>query len=136
MENRIRRVPTPAPTATVQACPVSLGLYMDVHVPAAITRALRRLGVDVLTAQEDHRGRVEDHELLDRAGTLGKIVFTRDSDFLAEAVRRQRIRLAFATVVYAHQQRVSIGQCVRDIELVARASQPEEATGQIVYLPL
>jgi predicted nuclease of predicted toxin-antitoxin system len=109
---------------------------MDVHVPAAITRALRRLGVDVLTAQEDDRSRMEDHELLDRAGTLGRIVFTRDSDFLAEAVRRQRIRLAFATVVYAHQQRVSIGQCVLDIELIARASRPEEATGQIVYLPL
>ena len=115
---------------------MSLGLYMDVHVPAAVTRALRRSGLDVLTAQEDDRGRAEDPELLDRAATLGRIVFTRDSDFLAEAARRQRKNLGFATVVYAHQQHVSIGQCVRDIELIARASHPEEATGQIVYLPL
>jgi len=115
---------------------VSLGLYMDVHVPAAITRALRRRRVDVLTAQEDERSRSEDPELLDRAGALERIVFTRDSDFLAEAVRRQRTGLAFATVVYAHQQHVSIGQRVLDIELVARASRSEEASGQIVYLPL
>jgi predicted nuclease of predicted toxin-antitoxin system len=67
---------------------VSLGLYMDMHVPAALTRALRRSGLDVLTAQEDDRSRAEDPELLDRAGALGRIVFTRDSDFLAEAVRR------------------------------------------------
>lgn len=30
---------------------MSVGLYMDVHVPAAITRALVLRGVDVLTAQ-------------------------------------------------------------------------------------
>jgi len=32
---------------------VSVGLYMDVHVPAAITRGLLLRGVDVLTAQID-----------------------------------------------------------------------------------
>jgi len=115
---------------------VSLGLYLDVHAPAAITRVLRRRGVDVLTAQEDGTARKLDPELLDRAGALGRIVFTRDSDFLAEGVRRQRAGLHFATIVYAHQQHVSIGRCVDDLELIARASTPEEATDQIVYLPL
>jgi len=32
---------------------VSLAFYMDVHVPRAITSALRLRGIDVLTAQED-----------------------------------------------------------------------------------
>ena len=32
---------------------MSLGLYMDVHVPAAITRGLILRGVDVITAQLD-----------------------------------------------------------------------------------
>ena len=35
---------------------MSLALYMDVHVPAAITRGLRRRSVEVLTAQEDGTG--------------------------------------------------------------------------------
>ena len=43
---------------------MSLALYMDVHVPAAITRALRRRGVDVLTAQEDGNARLPDPALL------------------------------------------------------------------------
>ena len=30
---------------------MSLGLYMDVHVPRPITRGLRRRGVDVLRAK-------------------------------------------------------------------------------------
>jgi len=38
---------------------------MDVHVPAPITRALLRLGVDVKTAQEDGTTKLPDDELLD-----------------------------------------------------------------------
>ncbi len=30
-----------------------LSFYMEQHVPSAITRGLRRRGVDVLTAEED-----------------------------------------------------------------------------------
>ena len=47
---------------------MSLGLYMDVHVPLPITCGLRRRGVDVLTAQEDQTTRLSDPELLRRAG--------------------------------------------------------------------
>lgn len=115
---------------------MSLGLYMDVHVPAGITRALRRRGVDVLTAQEDDAARFSDPDLLNRVAERGRIVFTRDSDFLAEGVRRQRAGLSFATIVYAHQQHVSIGRCVENLSLISLASTPDEATGQIVYLPL
>jgi hypothetical protein len=115
---------------------VSLALYMDVQVPAGITRALRRQGVDVLTAQEDGAGRFSDPKMLDRAAELGRIVFTRDADFLAEGVRRQRAGLPFATIVYAHQQSVSIGRCVADLALVAFASTADEVTGQVVHLPL
>ena len=39
---------------------------MDVHVPSAITIALRVRGVDVLTAQEDNSQELEDAALLDR----------------------------------------------------------------------
>jgi len=58
---------------------------MDVHVPASITRALRRSGIDVLTAQDDGATEFSDTALLDRAGELGRAVFTRDRDFLVEA---------------------------------------------------
>lgn len=47
---------------------MSLALYMDVHVPAAVTRGLLLRNVDVLTAQLDDAAQLEDSELLDRAG--------------------------------------------------------------------
>jgi hypothetical protein len=44
--------------------------------------------------------------------------------------------LPFASIVYAHQQQVSIGRCIGDLEIIAATSMAEEAVGQIVYLPL
>jgi hypothetical protein len=115
---------------------VSLAFYMDQHVPAAITRGLRRRGVDVLTTAEDGVADRDDPPLLDRAGALGRVLFTRDSDLLAEAARPLRGGEQFATAVYGHQLEVSIGRCVADLEIIAKAGLPEEAMGQVIHLPL
>ena len=109
---------------------------MDVHVPRAITVELRRRTVDVLTAQADGAAQLIDSDLLDRAGILGRVVFTQDDDFHADAARRQRSGHAFAGVIYGHQLRISIGACVRDLELIAKLASPDELRDQVVYLPL
>ena len=70
---------------------------MDVHVPHAITRGLRRRGVDVLTAQEDGATEMLDPDLLDRAASLGRILFTRDQDLLAIAASRLGQRTTYST---------------------------------------
>jgi predicted nuclease of predicted toxin-antitoxin system len=115
---------------------VSVALYMDVHVPGAITIGLRLRGVDVLTAQEDGTRRLPDQELLDRATALGRVLFTRDEDLLREAAERQQGGTTFAGVIYAHQLRVTIGQRIRDLELIARVGEPEEFAHRVEYLPL
>jgi len=47
-----------------------IALYMDVHVPQAITSQLRRRGVDVLTAFDDETQELPDDKLLeDRKST-------------------------------------------------------------------
>jgi predicted nuclease of predicted toxin-antitoxin system len=113
---------------------MSLGLYMDVHVPLPITRGLRRRGVDVLTAQEDQTTRLSDPELLQRSRKLGRILFSQDEDLIVEAVRCQRERETFATVVYARQLDLSIGRCIGDLEILTQAAGPEDAQGQIIFL--
>jgi predicted nuclease of predicted toxin-antitoxin system len=67
-----------------------IALYMDHHVPRAITAGLRSRGIDVLTAHEDGTQELDDPALLDRAGELKRVLFTRDDDLLAEATKRQR----------------------------------------------
>lgn len=115
---------------------MSVSLYMDVHVPGPITRALKRRGVDVLTAQEDGTRRLPDDALMDRATALGRVLFTRDEDLLREAMSRQRSGAPFAGVIYAHQLRVTIGRCIDDLEVLTKAGEPEDFRNRVEYLPL
>lgn len=115
---------------------MTVRLYMDHNVPAAITVGLRLRGVDVLTAYEDRHHRVPDPMLLDRAQDLQRVLFSRDDDLIAEAVRRQREGITFFGVVYAHQLRISIGRAVDDLYLIATAADPEEMMNSIQFLPL
>ncbi len=76
------------------------------------------------------------HIILDWATELKRVLFTQDDDFLAEATRRQQERMNFAGVVYAHKLRVSVGDCIRDLEIIAKAAYYEELADRIQYLPL
>jgi hypothetical protein len=115
---------------------VSLGLYLDVHVPAAITRALVLRGVDVLTAQFDGTAKLDDAALLDRATTLGRVLFSQDEDLLAEVTKRHRNGQPFGGVIYAHQLGITIGKAVNDLELLAKVGIPEEFANRVEFLPL
>jgi hypothetical protein len=109
---------------------------MDVQVERSITVGLRARGVDVLTAQEDGAARFTDPEILDRALTLRRVVFSRDIDFLIEGVRRQRANESFAGIIYGHALRVTIGRCIGDLEVLSLLEMPASFLNRIEYLPL
>ena len=106
------------------------------HVLEAVTNALRLRGVDILTAREDRADRLADSELLDRSTARSRVLFSRDADLLREASSRQATSTGFSGLIYAHQLNATIGQCVEDLELVAKACDPSDLAGQIVYLPI
>jgi predicted nuclease of predicted toxin-antitoxin system len=109
---------------------------MDVHVQSAITSGLRRRGVDVLTAQEDGSDELDDPDLLDRAELLGRVLFTRDDDFKVIAASLQEGGIPFVGVIFVHVQRLSIGECIRELENIAKCSDPEDWQDKLTYLPL
>lgn len=90
----------------------------------------------MLTAQEDDATWFTDPDLLDRAMKLERVLFTQDIDFLREAAERQQSGKAFAGVIYAHQAEVTIGRCLNDLEIIAKAASLEDMADQVVYLPL
>ena len=89
----------------------------------------------MLTAQEDGTAEWDDAELLRRAGTLGRILFTQDDDFLVEVARLQREGKSFPTVVYAHQLNATVRECVDSLELISKATTEGEHRGQVIYIP-
>jgi hypothetical protein len=112
-----------------------LPLYMDVHVPQAITAQLRLRGIDVLAAAEDGAERLSDEELLAHATTLGRVVFTQDVRFRALAEEWQRVGRTFAGLVFGAQLGGTIGEFVRDLQLIAEASDPTEWANVIEFIP-
>ena len=115
---------------------MSIAFYMDEHILSAITQGLRKRGVDVLTTQDDGRTGTKDSALLDRATQLRRVLFTNDTDFLREGARRQQSGEPFAGVVYARAIRVTIKQCIDNLELLAGACEPDELANRVQHLPL
>jgi hypothetical protein len=112
------------------------GLYMDVHVPSAVTDGLRRRGVDVLTSQEDATRTADDEALLERATELDRLLFTQDEDLLAIVDAWQQSGRAFAGLAYAHQLGPGIGEIIADLELLSVCADASELANQVIYLPL
>jgi hypothetical protein len=111
-------------------------LMMDVQVRRQITIGLRLRGVDVRTAQEDGSDRLPDPALLDRARELGRALFSQDDDLLVEANARQHAGIHFAGVIYAPQLAITVGQAVRDLELIAKVYDPSDMADRVEFLPL
>jgi hypothetical protein len=109
---------------------------MDHHVPRAITEGLRLRDIDVITAYEDDADKLDDPALLDRATALGRVLFSQDDDLLAEASRRQKENIPFAGLVYSHQMQASIGTCIKELEMISKAGNPEDLKNCVLFLPL
>jgi Domain of unknown function (DUF5615) len=114
---------------------MTVRLYMDVHVPQAITEQLRRRDVDVLTAIEDGVDTMLDRRLLERVHLLNRVIFTQDIGFRVMAQEWQRQNKPFSGLIFGHQLGGTIGQYVRDLELIAKSSEPEEWINVVEFLP-
>jgi predicted nuclease of predicted toxin-antitoxin system len=110
---------------------MALRLYMDVHVPAAITSALKRRGISVITSQEDGTREADDNSLLHRATELMAVLVTQDADFLGIAAVNQ----SHTGIVFA-QHGTGIGELIEDLQLIAELSEAVDLRGQIVFAPL
>jgi hypothetical protein len=115
---------------------MALALYFDEHMPKPILLGLRLQGVNVLSAQEDGQRHTDDGVLLDRAAELSQVRVSFDADMLRHAVLRQQQGHTFFGVILGHLLRLSVGECIRDLELLAKVGQPGDLDNQIVYLPL
>jgi hypothetical protein len=103
--------------------------YADVHVPASVTRALRRRGVDVLTAQDVGMEMASDENHLIRATAEGRVLVTQDADFLV----LHASGTPHAGIAYA-QQGTAIRRMVNGLLLIFDVLTPEEMAGWVEFL--
>jgi hypothetical protein len=108
--------------------------YADVHVVYAIVQALRRRGMDVVTAQERARDEATDDELLVESFDEERVLLTNDADFLVLAARCADRRETFAPIYYWPQQGRPVGEMVRRILREASLEDYRSACDRVHFL--
>ena len=108
--------------------------YADVHVVFAIIQALRRRGMDVVTAQDRGREEADDAGLLADALAEHRAMLTNDADFLALAAGCSAQGEAFAPIFFWPQQGRPIGEIVRRILRAASVEDYPAACSRVHFL--
>ena len=108
----------------------TIRFHLDEHCPHAIAEGLRRLGIDVTTSTEAGLLRAPDTDHIAFGMSEGRVIFTRDDDFLTLAARG----MPHAGIAYCHQQSRSIGEIIDSLSLIWEVCEPEEMAGRVEYL--
>lgn len=108
--------------------------YADEHIPRAVTEALRRRGMDVVTVQERSQREADDDALLAQAFAEGRVMLTGDQDFLRLAAELARKRERFAPIFFWPQQRRSVGELVRRIISAGTGIDYDSACSRVFFL--
>jgi hypothetical protein len=104
-------------------------LYMDEHVPMAVTAALRRRGIDVIRAQDAGLHPADDQVHLEFATRVGRVMVTQDADFL----RLHAAGVHHAGIAYAPQQ-TPVAYLTRMLTLLLDVLKPEEMIDHVEFL--
>jgi hypothetical protein len=115
---------------------LSVRFFLDHNVDPAVARGLQRRGIDVITAREDGRAATPDEDLIQRATELGRVLVSHDADMPTIAARWQASGQYFSGIIYTKQRRLTVGQLVAELEIIAGAAATEEFQNSVTYLPL
>ena len=115
---------------------MSLPLYMDEHIPSAITAELQNRGIDVLTVQMDNRSGLPDPQVMRRAYELRRIIVTEDHDYERSAVDFWSRGENFYGIAFITRRGTTFGVIIADLETLAVCSEVDEVINRINYIPL
>jgi predicted nuclease of predicted toxin-antitoxin system len=104
-------------------------LYTDEHVSGAIIAGLRQRGVDVLTTPEAVMLSAIDESHLAVATSLGRVILTRDKDFLRLNARGiQPSRIVF------FRQQMTIGEVIHSFMRVYQLTDASQIQNRVQFL--
>jgi hypothetical protein len=103
---------------------------MDQHYYSSVSKGLRRLGLDVLTAQDAGRCGLPDPDQLAFATAEERVMVTFDSDYLA----LHQSGVGHAGIAWCPQQKYGIGMLVQLLELLHGVSDRDQMRNRVEYL--
>ncbi len=110
--------------------PRTIRFHLDEHVDPAVAAGLIRRGIDVTTSAETGLLGADDAVQLANAANQQRVLCTSDSDFLN--LHSQGV--PHAGIAYYHQQRRSVGELLRSLELLWELLEPSEMADRIEWI--
>ncbi len=95
----------------------------------AIVEGLKRRGVNIISAKDLGKLGLTDEEQLAVAFEHQAVIFTCDADFLRMALSKPHLGL-----IYVHQQKLLIGECIRRLKIIAATKSAQEMQNRILFL--
>ena len=109
-------------------------IYTDESVDVAIAQGLQRRGVDAFSARDYDKLGLADEEQLNFAREENATIFTHDTDFLRIAAQWTDDGRKHCGVIYCHQNAHGIGDCIRNLKILARVLTSEDMINHIEFL--
>jgi len=85
--------------------------------------------VEAFSAKDIEKLGLTDEQQIKVATTNRAIIFTHDVDFLRMASQREH-----PGIIYVHQQKLSVGECIKRLKAIAETKSPEEMRNCIIFL--
>lgn len=113
---------------------MSVSIYTDESVPIAVAAGLTRRGVTAISAREARNLGISDDEQLAYAVRNRLLLFTHDTDFLQLAHEYTSLSQEHWGVIYAHQNNLSIGECIRRLKELSDLFAQEDFRNYVGFL--
>lgn len=113
---------------------MALRVYTDESVPVAVAMGLKQRGVDAWSARDAGNLGLSDEEQLEYAKREKAVIFTHDDDFLRLAHEWTQRGKEHWGIIYVHEQKFGIGECIRRLLDYVLTLAPEEMKGRVEFL--
>lgn len=106
-------------------------IYADENIERSIVEGLRRRKIEVFSARElGYLGKPDEFHIK-KASEMKAVILTHDTDFLKIASRKD---VTHNGVIFLHSKNISLGQCIREVELIARVLTDKDMKNHIEFL--
>jgi predicted nuclease of predicted toxin-antitoxin system len=106
-------------------------IYADENIERSIVEGLRRRKIEVFSARElGYLGKSDEFHI-NKASEMKAVMLTHDVDFLKIASSKD---VTHNGIIFSHPKNVSIGQCIRGVELIARVLTDKNMMDHIEFL--
>ncbi len=112
----------------------TIKIYTDESVDVAIAQGLQRRGVKAFSARDRDKLGLTDEEQLIFASQESATIFTHDTDFLRIATQWSNERRIHYGVIYCHITTYGIGDCIRNLKILATVLNSEDMINHIEFL--